>query len=118
MSVNPMDETVKPLRISIEPLEGEEKLPVGEATELLFKLIDQDSGEAQVGLDDLWVWVFSSRGWSTRRVAEPLEDGVYRIELTLPRSGSYNMIIASATLGVRFEDNFPAMLRAVQSQEP
>ncbi len=118
VSVDPTDETVKPLRISIEPLDGEEKLPVGEAAELLFKLIDRESGEAQVGLDDLWVWVFSSRGWSTRTVAEPVEDGVYRIELTLPRSGTYNMIIASETLGIRFEDTFPAMLRAVQPQEP
>ena len=118
VSVDPTSETVKPLRISIEPLNGDEKLPVGEAVEVRFKLIDRDADEAKVGLEDVWVWVFSSRGWSTRLVAGHVEDGVYRIELTLPRSGTYNMIIASKTLGIRFEDTFPAMLRAVQSQEP
>jgi len=118
VSVNPKAETVKPLRISIEPLDGDEKLPVGEAAAVRFKLIDQDADEAKIGLEDVWVWVFSSRGWSTRTVAEHVEDGVYRIELTLPRSGTYNMIIASRTLGIRFEDTFPAILRAVEPKAP
>jgi len=112
--VNPAVKRDKAPRISIEPLSGAEKLPVGETTELRFNLVDKDTGESKVGLEDISVWVFSSRGWSTRVVAEQVSDGegAYRIGLTLPAAGTYQMIIASPTLRVRFEDTFPAFLRA------
>ena len=114
VSENPEAKSTKRPRIQIQPLDGEEKLPIEEAAEYRFKLVNEDTGEAQVDLEDVWVWVFSSRGWSTRTVAEHVEDGVYKIELTLPMSGMYQMIVASQTLNVRFEDTFPVVLRAAK----
>jgi len=113
VSPNPKRQTDRPLRIAIEPLTGDDHLPVAEPTAVRFKLIDQNSGRPQMGLEDLWVWVFSSRGWSTQVVDEPLDDGVYQIHLTLPVKGTYQMIIASRTLKTRFEDTYPAVLHAV-----
>jgi hypothetical protein len=112
VSTNPAVKTNKPPRVRIELLDGVDELTAGETAEIRFELVDRDTDEVKVGLADVWVWVFTSRGWSARTVAEPLEDGSYKIDLTVPAPGSYQMIIASQTLNVAFEHSYPAFLRA------
>ncbi|MDH3496505.1 MAG: YncE family protein [Gemmatimonadota bacterium] len=99
-------------RLRITQVPAATTLPVGEATELRFRLADYYTDEPRGELTDLWVWVFSSRGWSQRELARYVEDGIYAVDLTLPRSGPYNLIVATKTLSLAFEDTFPLVIRA------
>ncbi len=115
---NPVIEMERKLRLRLSQEPAERALPVGEEAELRFRLAHHDSDEPVVGLEDLWVWVFSSRGWSSRKLATHVADGVYRVDLTLPRYGSYNLIVATQTLDLGFEDTFPLVVRAVEAPAP
>jgi hypothetical protein len=110
---NPDVEMETKLRLRITQVPEATALPAGETAELRFRLADHYTDEPQSELEDLWVWVFSSRGWSQRVLATHVQDGVYRVELTLPRTGPYSLIIATHTLGLSFEDTFPLVIRAV-----
>ena len=116
VAADPTRENEAPLSLRVEPLWGESPLSAGEPLELQFRLTELTGGEAQIGVEDLWVLVYSTSGRRVEGQAVHLGDGVYRATLTVPTPGVYYVAPASRSLRLRVERQVPATLR-VESRE-
>lgn len=102
----------EPVSLRVEPILKAGMLAAGERVALRFRIVEVATGAPKADVADLEVFVATPTGWSDRRPAKHVGDGVYEVEITLPEPGFYQMVVASRALQVRFEDQVPATLRA------
>jgi YVTN family beta-propeller protein len=74
----------------------------GQPVSLDFVVTDVTTGAPVGDLTDLTVLVMTP-AWQTRRVAAPLGDGHYSIELAVPVPGLYAVVASSADAGIDYQ---------------
>ena len=76
--------------------------PPGKATELRFSLVDQSGRKAHPA--DLRALLFRpGSNWQLRLQAEADADGVFRVPVNFPGTGTYRLGVESRQLGIRYE---------------
>jgi hypothetical protein len=102
---------------AVELLSASDGLPAGERFPLRFGLTDS-AGAPVPELSDVQVvaTLVSGQG-DARGRAEPAPDGSYRVELTLPAAGLYEMRVAVPSKDVALGDLPPTTLTAVAGGE-
>jgi hypothetical protein len=105
----------KPAAIKIVPVMKETNLRVGERFNLRFKVIDANSNQAKVKIEDLGVLVFLAPGiWQQREAARSAGNGEYEISFVPPQPGVYYVFFQSLSLGFRFSQLPPLTLQALE----
>jgi hypothetical protein len=100
--------------IKIVPVTKETSLKVGEPFNLRFKVMDANSNQPKVNIEDVGVLVFLSPGiWQQREAAKPAASGEYEINFVPPEPGVYYVFFQSLSLGFRFSQIPPLTLQAV-----
>ena len=79
---------------------------------LRFKLIDQASGAGKPNLEMLALVFLAPGIWQERMPAKHVGDGVYEINLVLPKPGVYYVHFQIPSLDVQFSQIFPLVLEA------
>ncbi len=101
--------------IKIVPLMKDTNLRVGEPYNLRFKVIDANSNQPKVNLEDMGVLVFLAPGiWQQREAAKPSGDGVYEMNFVPPQPGVYYVFFQSPSLGFRFNQLPPLILQTME----
>ena len=93
-------------------------LPAGETTALEIQLIDPVTGTPRSGLADVRVLTFRSPGRNQeRRLARPLGDGRYQVDLLLPHPGVYYAFVESDSAGLRYNQSPQVILVATDTTQ-
>jgi YVTN family beta-propeller protein len=104
------------LPLKIEVLTKERNLKVGEPLLLRLKVTNPRTEEARIGLKDLRVLYYLIPGiWQKRVFAQALGDGVYEVELRVPRPGNYNILFECQSLGVRYNQMPHVLMQATEA---
>jgi YVTN family beta-propeller protein len=99
--------------LSIEYLDKEKPLRVGEDYKLRLRLVDTATGKPADGLKDVQVLTFLSPGvWQKRDFAKSTGDGVYELTINVPQPGLYLIFVESRSAGVTFRQLQHLMLTA------
>jgi len=109
--------TPKPTEVAlgIEPLVKESFARVGQTYTLRFKVIDKNSNQPKVNLEDLGVLVFLAPGiWQTRQAAKAVGDGIYEIAFVPPQAGVYYIYFQCPSLHIALNQITPLTLQAVK----
>jgi DNA-binding beta-propeller fold protein YncE len=102
----------------LEVLTELQPFKAGETFTLQFALSDSRSQEPIDNLADLYALANQTAGnWNQTYVATALGEGVYEIEMTLPRPGLYNVLFAVPSLQARFNQLPNIFLKAVAEEE-
>ncbi|MEK6337377.1 MAG: beta-propeller fold lactonase family protein, partial [Acidobacteriota bacterium] len=110
---NPALPKPKPAAIKIEPLSTSATARVGRAYNLRFKVIDSGSGQLKPDLEDVGVLVFLAPGiWQERQWAKSIGGGIYEVSFVPPDSGVYYVYFQCPSLGMKFSELTPIILRA------
>jgi YVTN family beta-propeller protein len=100
---NPDVPREKQVAIRIEYLNKDNRLRVDENYKLRFKVVDTGTLKARSDLKDLRVLTMLSSGiWQKRDFARSVGDGVYELDIKVPRTGSYFVFVESRSQGVAF----------------
>jgi hypothetical protein len=105
----------KPAAASIKILEvrNETGPRVAERYTLRFKVADAKTDQAKLNIDDLRVLVFLAPGiWQQREPAKAAAEGTYEISFVPPQPGVYYAFFESPSLGIRFNQLPPLVIRA------
>ena len=112
---NPALPKPTPAAIKIVPVMKDTNLRVGERYNLRFKVIDANSNQPKVNLEDMGVLVFLAPGiWQQREAAKPAGDGVYEMSFVPPQPGVYYVFFQSPSLGFRYSQLPPLTLQAME----
>jgi len=91
--------------IAVQPMFKDERLHVGQAVKLRFKITDRSNGQPVNGLTDVHVLIFEPPGiWQERQWAKAAEPGIYEVTQVFPRAGLYNVLVSVPSRGVKFGD--------------
>lgn len=91
----------------------ERTVAVGEPVKIAVLVLDRKTGAPQNGLEDVRLLTFLSPGiWQQRQWAEAKGEGVYEIELTPPRAGSYYVFVEIASKGLELNESPSVIVRA------
>lgn len=86
----------------------------GEAVELRFRLERQGGGDAPGAHSEAEVLVMApGQNWHWRGQARPLGDDSFRVSLTLPAPGNYQLLVRAPAEHLDFPDQQPFSLNAV-----
>lgn len=111
---DPVIEASRSRKIAVAPLGERWELPVGEEFTVAFQLREVETEQLKIGLKDVVLQIYTTRGWQDRVRATPVEEGAYEVKLTVPYAGVYYISVASSSLGIRLQDVRPVMIRAVE----
>jgi YVTN family beta-propeller protein len=112
---NPVLPKVAGVPITIEPVLRETTARVGETYSLRFKVIDKNSNQPKLNLEDVGVLVFLAPGiWQQREWAKTVGNGVYEITFVPPQSGVYYVYFQCPSLDVRFNQITPLTLQVIK----
>jgi YVTN family beta-propeller protein len=101
--------------VTIEPLLAQQAFHPGEEMEMSFRLTNPGTHEPHRGLRDLRALAFRTPGtWQKRVTAEAIEDGVYRVRLTVPEAGIYYVFLESDSLQLKVNASRPLIFEAVE----
>lgn len=99
--------------VVIRPLNDGYQLTVGERVPLRFELTEPATGEPRTGLGDVNVLTFLAPGvWQQRQWATEVEEGVYEIDFTPPKSGIYYIFLQIQSLGLTYNESRSLVLQA------
>lgn len=94
-------------------LVDERTVPVGKPVKIGVLVLDRKTAAPQNGLDDVWVLTFLSPGiWQQRQWAEAKGEGLYEIEFTPPRDGTYYVYVEIASKGLEFNESPSVIVQA------
>lgn len=97
-----LERTGRPLSLSI--VTSARQATVGEPFHLQFRLSDQQGKGAVLGPGDVQVVVTLASGlWSERFEASPVSNGLYEVQVTLPRPGVYRVFFSVPSLRATFD---------------
>ena len=99
-------------KIDIEHRVDETSLTVGKVTRIRFKLTDRTSGLVKSGLADVMIQTLLVPTSYERYPAKEFEPGVYGIDLSPTEAGIYYISIASAAIGLTYDNPHMLILRA------
>jgi YVTN family beta-propeller protein len=103
--------------LGVEYLERERPLRAGEDYKVRFRLTDTATGKPADGLKDVRVLAFLSPGtWQKRDFARGAGDGVYELNINVPRAGYYSIFVESRSKGVQFRQLPYMMLQATGAE--
>jgi YVTN family beta-propeller protein len=85
--------------VLIEALGKAPDVVAGKPARLRFRICERATRAPKDGLEDVTVLAFSPPGWQHRYRAEPAGEGIYVIEMTPPRPGTYYLYAESPTAG-------------------
>lgn len=101
--------------IKIVPVMKETSPRVGERFNLRFKVMDSNSNQPKVNIEDMGVLVFLAPGiWQQREAARQTGGGEYEISFVPPQPGVYYVYFQSLSLGFRFSQLPPLTLQALE----
>jgi YVTN family beta-propeller protein len=105
----------KPAVASIKIVQMEEAgLRAGERYNLRFRVVDSNSNQPKLNLEDLGVLVFLAPGiWQQREAARPTRDGLYEMSFVPPQAGVYYVYFQSPSLGIQYSQLPPLTLQAM-----
>ncbi len=91
--------------IAVEALFKGQRFKAQNTIPLRFKITDPLTKQPIAGLADVQVLVFEPPGiWQQRHYAKEVEAGVYEIQQSFPRDGSYNVMVSVSSRGVAYAD--------------
>lgn len=103
--------------VDIELQTTEREVAVGRSVALEIQVTDRATKKGKEGLEDVRVLTFLAPGiWQKRTVAEPVGDGLYRMEFTPPRPGVYYVFVEIASEKIRFNES-PSMVLQAKADE-
>jgi DNA-binding beta-propeller fold protein YncE len=122
ITVKPNPELAEKLQVAAPPefevLTELQPFKAGETFTLQFALTDGQSQEPIDNLADLYALANQTAGnWNQTYVAKALGEGVYELEISLPRPGLYNVFFAIPSLQARFNQLPNIYLKAVAEEE-
>ena len=101
--------------IRIVPVAQETGPRVGERYNLRFRVVDANSNQPKLDLEDMGVLVFLAPGiWQQREAATAAGNGVYEMSFVPPQPGVYYVFFQSPSLGLRFNQLPPLTLQALE----
>jgi YVTN family beta-propeller protein len=110
---NPAVKHERAAALSVEYLDKEKPLRVGEDYKLRLRLTDTATGKPADGLKDVQVLTFLSPGvWQTRAFARAAGGGVYELDINVPQPGLYMIFVESRSAGVTYRQLRHLMLTA------
>lgn len=116
---NPSIKQGPKVALRIEHLTKGQGLRVGEKFALRFKLFDTATNQPKEGLKDVRVLVFLVPGiWQKRELAQPVGDGLYEVNVTVPQVGVYMVFVESQSQGVQFRQLPHLTLQATEATNP
>ena len=93
-------------------------LPVGETIVFEVRLSDPVTDAPRSGLEDVRVLTFRSPGRDQqRRLARPMGDGRYQVEMALPYPGVYYAFVESDSAGLRYNASTQVILVAQDASQ-
>jgi len=102
---NPKLKEAPPIALRIEHESHEKPVQAGEDFALRFKLIETKTNKVKDDLPDVRVLTFLASGaWQRRDIAKSIGNGRYEINLNLPETGVYIILVESGSMGVRYKD--------------
>jgi YVTN family beta-propeller protein len=88
--------------ITVETISKDSFIKVGETYNVRFKVVDTNSKQPKLDMNDMGVLVFLTPGiWQRREWAKPLGDGTYEMSFAPPEAGVYYVYFHAPSLGVR-----------------
>ena len=105
----------------LEAVDPEAVLPLGEAVEYRFRLLDPESGEALVGRRDVGILSYNLKSTEQQRSpAEPMPDGSYKVALRLRVPGTYQVWVRcpSANMDYMSLNPLKVAVRAETQNDP
>ncbi|EPX62745.1 hypothetical protein D187_008933 [Cystobacter fuscus DSM 2262] len=91
--------------LEIEYLDAPARLVVGQKPLLRFRLRDASTHQPATGLEEVKVLTYAAPGRQRAEVAaRELGEGVYEVEPSLPRAGSYYLYVAVPELKLKYGD--------------
>lgn len=101
----------------IEPLIGHQRVRVGEAVQLPFRLRDPESGTPRTDLTDVQILTYQAPGvWHRRTWAAHQGEGVYSIDFAPPQAGIYYVHVESRAEGQSYNNPRYLIIEAVPPQ--
>ncbi|HYC89236.1 MAG TPA: hypothetical protein VEO54_08505 [Thermoanaerobaculia bacterium] len=101
--------------VKVEPLLEPKAVKAGEEVELRFRLSDPNTKELYRGVRDVRALAFLAPGtWQKRIAAQPDEEGLYRVRLTVPESGIYYVFLESPSLELPVNKGRPMIFEAIK----
>jgi DNA-binding beta-propeller fold protein YncE len=122
ITVKPNPELAEKLGASVPPgleiVSELQPLPVGEPFTLQFALTDGRTQEPIDHLADLYVLANQTAGnWNQTYVATAQGEGIYEIDISLPRPGLYNVFFTVPSLQAHFNQLPNIYLKAIAEEE-
>jgi YVTN family beta-propeller protein len=100
---NPDVPREKQVAIRVEYLNQDHQLRVAENYKLRFKVVDTTTSKAKSDLKDMRVLTLLSSGvWQKRDFARSVGNGVYELDIKVPKTGVYFVFVESKSQGVSF----------------
>jgi YVTN family beta-propeller protein len=100
--------------VTVEPLFTKKEVHAGQDLEVQFRLTNPNTHQPHRNLKDVRALVFLAPGvWQKRINAEPGQDGVYRVKLTVPRAGIYYVFLESGSLQLKLNASRPFIFEAL-----
>lgn len=91
--------------ITVEALFKDKRFKPQDAIPLRFKIIDSQTKQPVIGLDDVQVLVFEPPGiWQQRQWAKGVGGGIYEVTQTFPRAALYHVMLRVTSRGVNYRD--------------
>lgn len=118
VAVNPALAAAKKPVLEVEMLSAQTTIPVGEETEIRFRLRSAD-GSPKTGVADATVLTFLSPGlWQRRQLATEIEAGLYRVTFRPPETGLYFVFLGVESEGLPLQKSPYLALTATPNPEP
>ncbi|HEX6085075.1 MAG TPA: hypothetical protein VF266_11155 [Thermoanaerobaculia bacterium] len=100
--------------VKIETLNEPKPFKAGEEVELKFRLSDAATKEPHRNVRDVRALAFLAPGtWQQRIAAQPDEEGIYRVRVTVPKSGIYYVFLESPSLDLAINKGRPVIFEAI-----
>ncbi len=104
--------------LSIQPAIESDTFKVGESATVRFKISETAAGAPRTGLKDVRVLTFLSPGiWQQRHWATEVADGLYEVQFTPPKAGTYFVFVEVESAGVQLQKS-PFLVLTVERQTP
>ena len=100
--------------VKIETLTEPRPFKAGEEVELRFRLSDAATKEPHRDVRDVRALAFLAPGtWQKRVAAQPDGEGIYRVRVTVPKSGIYYLFLESPSLELAINKGRPVIFEAI-----
>jgi hypothetical protein len=109
VKISPNPESAKKASNGVDVTALDSSAPeAGKPAKLRLRMTNRAEGTPATGLSDVTVLAFSPGGWQRRMHADTASDspGVYSVQWTPPRPGSYYFYAEAPSVGVRFNQNW------------